>query len=160
MSDRFWAKTVNSLATVSLRLEAQWFKSLKWHEGKWVITLKRSSFSQQLLARCHCGCGRWHRLDPRQSVMVPVRMLSVTPMWEDKNLALKFGLLRLFSVLFFFFSLGWRCVMPMTGSSYKDPKKAHLLHLSSTDADRGVCLCLLFFLKINNQLLGFADVKQ
>ncbi len=41
----------------------------------------------------------------------------------------------------------------------QEPETVHLLHLSSTDVDRGVCLCLLFS-KINDQLLGFVDVEQ
>ncbi len=41
----------------------------------------------------------------------------------------------------------------------QEPETVQLLHLSSTDIDRGVCLLLLFS-KTNDQLLGFADVEQ
>lgn len=39
-------------------------------------------------------------------------------------------------------------------------KLFYLLHLSSTHVNRGECLCLLFFYKINDQLFGFADSEQ
>ena len=39
------------------------------------------------------------------------------------------------------------------------PLTIHLLHLSSTDVESSVDLCLLLS-KLNNQLLAFADVEQ
>ena len=55
--------------------------------------------------------------------------------------------------------------MAMTGSLWcwflLEPKTAHRLRLGSTDKDRDVCLCLLFFFSwISKQLLGFVDVEQ
>ena len=53
------------------------------------------------------------------------------------------------------------CVMTkvLSDGNSKEPKTVELLHLSSTDADRAVCLCLLLSY-INNELLGFTDVQQ
>lgn len=40
-----------------------------------------------------------------------------------------------------------------------EPKSVYLLHLTSTNVDRGGCLCFVFY-EINNQLRGFVDIEQ
>lgn len=157
MSDRFWAKVVNRLATVSLWLEAHQFKSLKWHEEKWVITLKHSSFSQQPLARCPVVVGG--DTDTIHASLWWFQSGCSLLLWCKKARIWLWNLAYLDSFLCFYFLLGWRCVMPMTGSLTRT-LKIFTCSISAPLMQTRVCLCLLFFSIINNELLGFADVKQ